>query len=123
MGALLGRKMRALMRTCLLLLAILLAAAAVPLENPLTEADDMLAHVEMENGPQDLGESMGTDDDKDEDESIRKKDANLMKALGGNTEIDEELLMKDGALSDEERVEAKLQKAVKRENDDGSEDY
>merc|ERR1712100_503316 len=122
MGALLGRKMRALMRTCLLLLAILLAAAAVPLENPLTEADDMLAHVEMENGPQDLGESMGTDDDKDEDvfdmpstedaldedEAIRKKDANLMK---------------DGALSDEERVEAKLQKAVKRENDDGSEDY
>merc|ERR1711934_645643 len=126
-----GKKMQAMLRLMLALFAVLVVVnAAVPLENPLTEADDMLTHFDMENGPHDLGESMGGDDDReedvfdmpttedalDQDAALKNKDKKLMDALGSDAPIDEELLMKSGALSEEEKVEAKLKKAV-REDD------
>merc|ERR1711970_587425 len=101
------------MRVLLALALVAAAAALAPsLENPLSEADDMLKHLEMEAGPDggpELGEGRDVDEKKkggdetlfrvpsthealDEDARLRQKDDALAKMLGSDDSIDEELL-------------------------------
>merc|ERR1719502_466415 len=82
----------------LALVFVAVAHAGEPaLENPLTEADDMLKHLDMMSGPEehkDLGESTGEDEDEEgmfeiptndealqDDENNKQRDAELEKEL------------------------------------------
>ena len=65
-----------------------------------------------ENKEEDVFNMPTTEDALDEDAALKNKDKHLMEALGSDAPIDGELLMKSGALSEEEKVEAKLKKAV-----------